>query len=90
MSFRVHWSEEAVSDLGKVWLTADPQRRAAISIAAHQIDRALQINPESEGESRPEGCRVYFEAPLGILFTVNARLRAVTVTQAWLVRKREP
>lgn len=87
MTFHVHWSQEAISDLGRVWLTADQQQRTAITAATNGIDRALQINPDSEGESRPEGRRVYFEPPLGILFTVNTRLQTVTVTQVWLVRK---
>lgn len=87
MTFQVHWSQEAISDLGRVWLNADQQQRTAITVATHRIDRALQINPESEGESRPEGRRIYFETPLGILFTINARRQTVTVTQAWLTRK---
>lgn len=88
MTFKVRWSEEALSDLGNIWLNAAPPQRAAITVAAHEIDRSLQTDPESEGESRLEGRRVYFEAPLGILFTVDAQSQIVTVTQAWLVRKR--
>jgi hypothetical protein len=84
----VHWSETARSQLAKLWMEADSVQRRAILAAAHAVDNCLAGDPSYEGESRPGGLRVYFEAPLGIFYQVEQYRSAVTVVSVWLFHRR--
>lgn len=87
MNFHVRWTNVAADSLSDAWIKADQQVRRAITQASSRLDQDLQTDPQSKGESRPDGRRIYIDIPLGVLFRVNTRLQTVTVTQAWLVRK---
>ena len=46
--------------------------RQTITETTHAIDRELQANPDSQGESRQEEERVFFVYPLGIQIEIDA------------------
>ena len=79
----VRWTETARNELADFWLRADSVGRRQIVAAAHAVDRRLQIDAGNEGESRPNGRRVLFEPPLGILFRVEQSGSAVDVLRVW-------
>ena len=83
MKWTVIWKADAESDLAKMWV--DATDKAAISAAANHIDALLRKDPLNTGESRTDGDRVYFETPLGILFTVGDMDRKVFVERVWRI-----
>jgi hypothetical protein len=62
----------------------DSALRKAITVATHQIEKELSKNPETKGESRPNHRRIYFHAPLGILFKVIAEKATVVILHVWV------
>jgi plasmid stabilization system protein ParE len=85
--FRVEWVQTALNQLTTIWMSADSAQRQAITAATHQIDQQLKANPYGPSESRPEGRRILFESPLGILFRIEADGKTVSVLQVWHFRK---
>jgi hypothetical protein len=81
--FRVRWKKSALAELTSLWMGADSERRQAITEAAHQIDQQLQLNPDKQGESRPDGRRIFFAPPLGVLFRIFSEQSVVRVLQVW-------
>ena len=75
--WRVVWNRLALDRLAGVWLGASDQN--AVTAASHQLDQALAVDPENEGESRPNEERVTFASPLGIRFKVYTDRRLVRV-----------
>jgi hypothetical protein len=86
--YSIRWLEEALDELAAIWLEGDSALRAAITAATNQIDAALSEDPNSKGESRANGRRIDFIAPLGVQFRVDESRMEVTVVQVWLFRKR--
>ena len=82
MNFRVIWRREAERRLTEIWLN-HPTARAAVTVASDLIDRLLASDPESAGESRPNGRRILISAPLGVLFRVDPAAHEVRVTTVW-------
>lgn len=56
--------------------------------AMNRIDEVLAIDPNREGESRPDFERVYFEPPLSVTYEVHDDERVVIVLRARYVRPR--
>ena len=81
--FWIRWEEAALNELAALWLQAGSAMREAITAAAHQIDQQLQANPYGLGESRPEGRRVLFFYPLGVLFRIEQDEQTVSVLHIW-------
>ena len=84
MNWQVIWVPSAEQDLAAAWLSAPD--RDAVTAAAHQIDQRLQTDPDQQGESRPQGRRILFEPPLGVLSKVRPRTRTVYVLGVWRFR----
>jgi hypothetical protein len=61
--FRVAWMQSALNELAEAWLQADAGQRAAVTAAVDAIDRVLELDPESQGESRTGAQRILFEPP---------------------------
>jgi hypothetical protein len=80
MKFTVNWLPASESELADLWLNAPG--RDAVSRAAHIIDQLLESNPEEVGESRPEGRRIAFVSPLGVLFRLKTA-SVVEVLHVW-------
>jgi len=81
MRYSVDWLPAAEEELASLWLNA-PDRNA-ITRAAHAIDLRLQDEPEEAGESRPDGRRIVFAPPLGVIFRVIPGGRLVQVVHVW-------
>lgn len=81
--FRVRWKQSALNELAALWLAADSEIRTAINTAVQSIDELLRLDPEGEGESRPNKRRILFVAPLGVLFRVRVEQSVVRVLQVW-------
>lgn len=82
----VRWEQIALAGLADGWLAADSQGRQLIVTAATEIDQHLAVAPDTLGESRPDGRRVVFFPPLGVLFRVVGD--TVSVLRVWGLRKR--
>jgi hypothetical protein len=84
MNYTVIWLPGAEQELAALWL--DASNRDAITTAAARIDQLLEREPETEGESRPDGRRILFAAPLGVIYRVYPDQRRVTVQHVWQFR----
>jgi hypothetical protein len=82
MNWNVIWLPAAEEELADAWLNAP--NRAAVTDAANVIDRALSLDPENVGESRPNGRRVTFAPPLSVVFRIRADETTVEVLHVWL------
>jgi hypothetical protein len=85
--YRVDWLQTALDQLAEIWMSADAEMRQIITAASHQIDQELRVDPFRDSESRAEGRRVRFVAPLGLLFRVDGLV--VSALRVWLFRKRK-
>ncbi len=79
--------QAALDELAQAWLEADGEQRAAVTAAVEAIDRALQVDPASQGESRSGIQRILLEPPLGVVYEIAPRLTSVTVVHAWTFRR---
>lgn len=84
MTYTVEWLREAEDELTTIWLNT--KDRAAVTAAANVIDARLRTDPDDLGESRPEGRRILFCKPLGVLFRVRKDQRLVLVGHVWEYR----
>jgi hypothetical protein len=82
--FTIRWRRSARDELATRWINADSALRKAITVATYAIEKALAQNPEEKGESRPNSRRIYFHAPLGVLFKVNAEKATVIILHVWV------
>jgi hypothetical protein len=85
VKYTVVWQESAEERLADIWLASED--RAAISVAARDIDRFLRNQPKSAGESRPAEKRMLLVAPLGVIFRVYEQDRIVLVASVWRFRQ---
>jgi hypothetical protein len=79
--YTVVWWSQARKSLAQLWL--DSKDRAAISIAADEIDRSLSVDASHVGVEGHEGFRVLVVEPLLVQFSVEDDDRKVRV---WSVR----
>lgn len=81
--WRIEWLETALNELTSIWLKSGPTTRRAVTVAVRQIEHALSIHPEEEGESRTEGRRILFAEPLAVVFEVDEPNRQATIVTVW-------
>jgi hypothetical protein len=81
MTYVVDWLEDAENEFASLWLQSSD--RQAITTASNVLDQRLRLDPENEGESRPQGRRILFCKPLGIYFRVLRDQRLVQVLHVW-------
>ena len=84
--FRVEWSPHAGGQLADIWARAED--RNAVTTASYDIDRTLSREHEDAGESRPDGWRILFAAPLAVRFQVYPSDRLVLVSECWAYGRR--
>lgn len=77
MQYSVVWQPNAERILTTIWI--DAADRSAVTAASDEIDRRLQTNPESLGESRGGNTRVVVVPPLAVHFDVHPNDRVVRV-----------
>lgn len=82
MTYSVVWLPAAEHELTAIWL--DSRYRDAVTRASAMLERRLQHRAAECGESRPDGRRVDFEWPLGVLYRVDEARKTVTVSHVWL------
>lgn len=88
--YRVEWAPTALDALARFWTSADPTTRQAINSAANELDRRLQANPWGQGESRTNGRRVLFVAPLSATYRVHGDDQTVIIIYVHLFRMGPP
>jgi hypothetical protein len=88
VSFTIRWRDAALDDLTAAWLDADTAEREAITTASHSIEKEIKLRPYEKGESRPEGERIFFNAPLAVLFRIEEQTQSVIIEQAWVFHTR--
>lgn len=86
--FRVEWLQSALNDLADVWIRGDTAQRQATNVAVRAIDFRLERNPLTESESRDNGIRITFAAPLAVTFTIDTANSIVLIHHVWTFRKR--
>jgi hypothetical protein len=84
--FSVYRTDTAQAPLREVWEAAGDGLRRAILQASHEVDQRLFREPQLQGESRGDNARILFQAPLGVLFEVNAEKKLVTILRSWAFR----
>jgi plasmid stabilization system protein ParE len=77
MNYDVIWVPSAENQLASIWTAA--RNRTAVARAAARIDGMLANDPNSEGESRPDGRRVLIVMPLVVYYQVDEADRRVRV-----------
>jgi hypothetical protein len=82
VNYTVYWRPSAEAELADLWLNT--ALRAEVTAASHRIDRVLAVNAHNRGESRTGNDRVFFDAPLGVLFSVDLVNREVQVWHVWI------
>jgi hypothetical protein len=63
MSYDVDW-DAVEDDLASAWMNAPD--RGAVSAAIHRIDKRLERDPKTCGESRGGTDRLVFDYPVGV------------------------
>jgi hypothetical protein len=86
--FSIYRSENTTSFLKKTWEQADEALQQAILEATDSLNRALSERPHEQGESRDDGTRILFEAPLGVEYEIDDDRRIVHVRRTWAYRTR--
>jgi hypothetical protein len=86
--FRVRWERRALDEIARLWTQANSVLRQAITAASHAVDQRLRVDPHNEGESRSNGRRITFIAPLAIIFRIEADGHTVSVLQVRLFQRR--
>jgi hypothetical protein len=86
--FAVLWARATLDDLERIRAEVDPVQWAIVGAAIREIERRLRDGPESDGESRPNGQRISFVAPLGFTFQPMPDRKIVVVSNIWWFGKR--
>ena len=86
--FAVLWVRSTRDDLARIRAEIDASQWQIVGSAIREIERRLRDNPEEEGESRPNGQRISFVAPLGFTFQPVPDQQVVVVSSVWWFGKR--
>ena len=81
--FSIYRSQSALIPLNQTWESAYASLREEIVQASRRVDQQLQSDPHEQGESREEGTRILFQAPLAVTFEVDEPKRLVRILRAW-------
>jgi hypothetical protein len=80
MRFTVVWSLIAEDQLAELWVNATD--RNAVTLAQHQIDQLLRVDPDTQGAAF-FGDRILVVAPLTVVFSINVMDMQVVVEMVW-------
>jgi hypothetical protein len=84
--FSIYRNRTALTPLTTTWEQADAPLREAILLASRKVDEQLQSEPHVQGESRGDGTRILFQAPLGVTYEVDEGMKLVRILRAWAYR----
>ena len=88
MSYRVEWIQSALDELAALWVQSLPTQRQAITQASNLIDTQLAVNPNEQGESRPDDRRIEFFTPLAVTYRVDILNSVVLIMHVWRIGRR--
>ena len=77
MKYTVVWKPRAQDQLAEIWLAAP--NRSDVSNAANELDRILQHEPDTHGESRSENRRLVIVGALAVVIDIRKEDRIVAV-----------
>ena len=80
MRFTVVWSASATDLLAELWMNATD--RNAVTVAQHQIDQLLRVDPATRGVPF-FGDRLLHVSPLHVTFAINPMDMIVEVYNVW-------
>jgi plasmid stabilization system protein ParE len=86
--YTVTWSPQAEQRLADLSLSASD--RQAVTQASHEIETSLALDPGRFGESRFGDTRLWFVAPLAVIFEVRDTDRVVEIISVKLASPRRP
>jgi hypothetical protein len=84
--FSIYRNQAAATPLIESWEVADASLREAILEALCLVEQQLSRHPQEQGESRGDGVRILFQAPLGVLFTLDDHKKLVHILRCWAFR----
>jgi hypothetical protein len=85
--FTVRWKRTTLNELAALWTQVDSAMRQAINSATNQIDRELQEDPATKGESREGQVRILLVFPLRVRFEVDSQRSIVHVLHVWSYKR---
>jgi hypothetical protein len=88
MAWTVVWLPDAEKELTELWI--DSTDRESFTLAADQIDKLLQHDPDSVGESRAAGRRILIVPPLAVTYRVLPDDRLVQVSNVREIKPKQP
>jgi hypothetical protein len=83
--FTAVWSPNIIAALADIWLNSSD--RAAVTLAAAEIERLLRDDPMLHGVPVKEGLWGLSKPPLRVLFTINEADRLVEVVLVKAVKE---
>ena len=86
--FPVLWVRSTLDDLARIRAEIDASQWPIVASVIREIERRLRDNPAEEGESRSDGQRISFVAPLGFTFQPVPDQQVVIVSSVWWFGKR--
>ncbi len=86
--FAVLWVRSTLDDLERIRGETNASQWEIVRAAIREIERRLGDDPEEEGESRPDGQRISFAAPLAFTFQPVPDQQLVIVSSVWWFGKR--
>jgi len=84
--FSIYRNRTALVPLTATWEGANATLREAILQASRRVDEQLQSAPQEQGESRDEGTRILFQAPLAVTYEIDVPKKLVRILRAWAYR----
>lgn len=81
--YTVTWLQDAVNELGEIWLAS--KDRSTVTAASAVIDRELANDAPTKGTPLAEGLRVYDAPPIRAVFSVDDTDRTVEVARIRLL-----
>jgi plasmid stabilization system protein ParE len=66
----VTWSDQAREELADIYVALPSHERPALVHAVGQVEAALSVNAQFEGESRSGNQRVCFYSPLAVTYAL--------------------
>jgi hypothetical protein len=81
--FAVIWVRSTLDDLARIRAKIDGWQWPIVASAIREIERRLRTDPENEGESRLDGQRISFVAPLEFTFQPVPDQPVVVVSTVW-------
>ena len=81
--FSVRWVPSALRDLTEFWADSNSDTRHQITESVREIDRTLERDAETAGESRDPGFRVLLVTPIGVEYVIRDSERSAFVIRVW-------